>query len=495
MAGGLMQLAAFGIENLYLTEQPQITFFKTIYYRHTAFSIESMPQYFNVSPNFSDTVSCIISPNADLINKVYVVVTLPAINNTDGVVCRWVNNIGYTIIDYVELEIGGKIIDKEYGEWLFIWNELNKTNTFDGLNKMIGNVPELTEFSTYKDEYTLYIPLQFWFCRHQSLSLPIIALQHSEVKINVKFSPLENCIIAGPTHYIYLSDAVCLFSPYELISVNSSYIQFINFDESTMQLGYIKLDPTVELAQGDVLVGCTSKYKTTVYSIESNLYSDIIDNSEILNLTPTNSMFRNIFNLTISDAFLFVDYIYLDRQERNNFLKNDHLYLVDYCQYDNEKIVYNVTNKIKLGYSHPTKELYVRAQLQLMVNNNDFYRDHYNFTTSFNKTNGKSLINKILIKINGNKRETDYNKNFYTNVQTYQHHKTFLPKGLFIYSFSLYPHELQPSAAFDFSKAEDISIDVTLETINYNNPANIRIYALSYNILKISNGVGCLLFN
>lgn len=496
MPGGLMQLAAFGIENLYLTEQPQITFFKTVYYRHTEFSVESIPQFFNIKADFSSRVSCIIAPNADLINKIYVTITLPAISPLpNGAVFRWVDNIGYSIIEYAEIEIGGKVIDIEYGEWLYIWGELNKTNTFEGLNTMIGNVPELTNFSTSKDEYILYVPLQFWFCRQPSLSLPIIALQHSETKINIKFSDIEKCIIVGPTHYIYLTDTINLFKPYELINVNNTYIQFINFNESTMRMGYIKLDPNLELAAGDTLIGVDSGYETTIYDTTTEIFEDITTNSEILNLTKSNSTFRNVYNLTLSNAFLYVDYIYLGNQERVNFARSNHTYLIDFCQYDSEKIVYNITNKIKLGYSYPTKELYIRGQLQSMLNNNDFYRDQYNFTNSFNKNIGNKLVKKILININGFKREPDYDKNFYTNVESLQHHKAILPKGLFIYSFSLYPHEMQPSSTYNFTQAEDISVDVTLESISYSNPANIRIYALSYNILNISDGVGCLLFD
>jgi hypothetical protein len=495
MSGGLIQLVAHGIENLYLTEDPQITFFKIVYRRHTNFSIESIPQYFNIKANFSNRVSCSISKNGDLINKIYVVVTLPNIPTLqNGAKVKWVENIGYVLLKTVELEIGGKIIDTHYGDWLYIWNELNKNNNIRGINNMIGNIPELINYSSSKDEYMLYIPLQFWFCRNVSLSLPIIALEYSEVKINVEFSDIINCIIAGPTHYIYIYDTICLFESYELIQIDSSdsYIQFVNFDQTTMRMGYIKTDPAIVLSANMVLTGINSKYVSTVYDPSTNLFPTILTNNEVLNFSKSNTTFRNIFNLTLSDAFLYVDYVYLDNIERIKFAKSNHEYLIDVCQFDNDKIIFNSNNKIKVGYSHPTKELIIIAQFDHMIN--DFYKDTFNYTTNINPIISKSLIKKILIKLNGFNREPDYDKNFYSYIQAYQHHKSTPPNGVFLYSFALYPCDTQPSGSCNFSRIDDLSIDITVEPISYNKPAKIKIYAISYNILRIINGVAGLAF-
>jgi hypothetical protein len=160
MTGALMQLVAYGIENMYITDDPQITFFKIVYRRHTNFSIESIPQYFNIQPDFSNRVSCIISKNGDLINRIYVVITLPNIQSLpNNAKVRWVDYIGYIILKSVELEIGGKLIDRHYSEWLYIWNELNKNNKNRGTNIMIGNIDILTNYSNSKNSYTLYVPL------------------------------------------------------------------------------------------------------------------------------------------------------------------------------------------------------------------------------------------------------------------------------------------------------------------------------------------------
>ena len=491
-----MILVAYGLENIYLTDDPQITYFKLVYRRHTNFSIEPIPQYFNITANFSNRVSSIISKNGDLINKIYLVITLPIINNLPSdIVMRWVDNIGYMLIKTVEIEVGGQVIDKHYSDWLYIWNELNKTNNQRGIDNMIGNIPILNSYSNSKNSTILYVPLQFWFCKNISQSLPIIALDQSEIKINIEFEDINNCIITGPTHYICLTDCICLFIKYELIQINTdnSYIQFINFDNLTMKMGYIKCDPNAILNTNTRLTGTQSKYTTTVYDPNTNLYQMIKTNTEILNLTQSNTSFRNIYNLSLTDAYLLVDYIYLDNMERIKFAKSNHEYLIDICQYDNNKIIFNTTNKIKFGYTQSTKELIIRAQNQYMINN--YYIDPFNYTTSLYKENAKSLIKKILIKLNGFNRELDFDKNFYTYVQAIQHHNSIPPIGVFIYSFSLYPADNQPSGSCNLSKIDDFSIDITVEPISYNKPANVRVYAISHNILRIINGIASLAFD
>ncbi len=165
MTGGLIQLVAYGIEDMFITQDPQITFFKTIYRRHTNFSTEPIAQYFTQTLDFAVKATCPISRNADLASKSYLVVTLPAINFTDNTTkFAWVKKIGFALIDYVEVELGGQLIDRHYGEWLNIWYELTQEKT-DGFNKMIGNIDELINYSSTKNEYNLHITLDFWFCK------------------------------------------------------------------------------------------------------------------------------------------------------------------------------------------------------------------------------------------------------------------------------------------------------------------------------------------
>ena len=201
MAGGLMQLVAYGSQDVYLTGNPQITFFKVVYRRHTNFSVEAIEQTFNGTPDFGKKVSSTISRNGDLIYRMYLEAILPSVDVSNALVpdasnAHWVNYVGERLINYVEVEIGGQRIDKHYGEWLHIWNQLTlPVGHEQGYNRLIGNIPSLIKNSYNKysiNSTRLKIPLQFWFCRNPGLALPLIALQYHEVKINVQFEPLNS---------------------------------------------------------------------------------------------------------------------------------------------------------------------------------------------------------------------------------------------------------------------------------------------------------------
>jgi hypothetical protein len=168
MGGGLLQLVAYGAQDVYLTGNPQITFFKVVYRRHTNFSIESIQQTFNGTPGGGKRVTCQISRNGDLVHKLYVVL--------DG---GTVTQDGRELLKKVEVEIGGQLIDRQYGDWMQIWNELTlPAGKKTGYDKMVG---------TTGANGKRYVPLEFWFCRNIGLALPLIALQYHEVKINIEF--------------------------------------------------------------------------------------------------------------------------------------------------------------------------------------------------------------------------------------------------------------------------------------------------------------------
>ena len=165
-----MQLVAYGAQDVYLTGNPQITFFKVVYRRHTNFSFEDIPQNFLHEPDFGKRSTCIISPEGDMIDRMSLKITLPAIpkinssNNLSGIAKNlnnekdtdtainndnssikfaWIKRIGFAMIKNVEIEINGKVVDRHFGEWMYIWSVLTTRNINDnGLNKLIGNVPE-----------------------------------------------------------------------------------------------------------------------------------------------------------------------------------------------------------------------------------------------------------------------------------------------------------------------------------------------------------------
>ena len=197
--GGLIQLAAYGAEDIIITGDPEITLFKSIYKRHTNFSMESIQLLFTDIPQFNKTSFINIKKNGDLVNRLYLELTLPYnINLTDSF---WTNRIGYRLLNYVELYIGKKLIDRLYGIWLHIWTEL--THTVDNkhlIDKMVG--------STYANGFSnglscdtphkLIIPLPFSFCRNIGLSLPLNAIRkNQDISLKFYFEKIEKCIQTG----------------------------------------------------------------------------------------------------------------------------------------------------------------------------------------------------------------------------------------------------------------------------------------------------------
>ena len=307
MGGGLMQLVAYGAQDVYLTGNPQITFWKVTYRRHTNFAMESIEQTFNGQADFGRRVTCTISRNGDLAYRTYLQVTLPEINqqmantNQSDVYARWLDFPGEQLISQVEVEIGGQRIDRQYGDWMHIWNQLTLSAEQErGYHQMIGNTTALTYITdpSFNDvdgpcestaprqvcaprnalpETTLYIPFQFWYCRNPGLALPLIALQYHEVKINLDIRPTDECLWAVSTL--------------------------------------------------DCKSGVNNLKVTTAYA------------------------------QSLVAASLYVDYVFLDTDERRRMAQNPHEYLIEQLQFTGDESVGSSSNKIKLNFNHPCKEL------------------------------------------------------------------------------------------------------------------------------------------
>ena len=191
MGGGLMQLVAYGAQDVYLTGNPQITFFKVVYRRHTNFSMEAIEQTINGTVAASTRCSSTISRNGDLVGRVFLEVNTGTVN---------VANYGHAIIDNVEVEIGGQKIDEHTKEWNQIWNELTvPASKADAFKCMTGNVGNVNTHGVNQ----IQIPLNFWFCRNAGLALPLIALQYHEVKIKCTWGSFDGTR-SVLVDYIYL---------------------------------------------------------------------------------------------------------------------------------------------------------------------------------------------------------------------------------------------------------------------------------------------------
>ena len=418
MGGGLLQLVAYGAQDVYLTGNPQITFFKVVYRRHTNFAIEAIQQTFNGNPGYGNTVNCQISRNGDLINRMYLQVEVPAATTgTD----TYVNYLGLRLLKSVVIEIGGQQIDKHYSDWMYIWNELSlPTGKRYAYDKMVGaNTGDTTSSTT-----TLYVPLEFWFCRNVGLALPLIALQYHEVKVKIEFEQLSNCIVT---------------------SNGATGADTGNFSE-------------------------------------------------------------------LKDISLWVDYIFLDTDERRRFAQLSHEYLIEQLQFTGTETLGTGSTRVKLNFNHPCKELVWVAKLRNPTYRNVRWYDYSDMDPDGDRigvrtpNSAKNPFEDAILQLNGNDRFAIRKGSYFNLVQPYQHHTNVSTNpGINVYSFALKPEDHQPSGTLNMSRIDTATLMVNAVdkiktdifrsgeiTMDY---SGINIYAVNYNVLRILSGMGGLAYS
>lgn len=523
MTGALIQLVSMGLDNLYLTNDPQITYFKLLYRRHTNFSCEQIPQPFINPPNFGKKSTCIPAKSADLMGPISIVVTLPKVKTgTDNnIKFAWVKRIGFALIKSVEIEINGRIIDRHYGEWLNIWAELtgeiNGTHQ-RGFQNMIGDIPEMTDFTNDKEEYVLYIPLKFWFCRGSGNSLPLVSLQYSDVKINIEFEEVQNCYYLSPTHYIKCRDDTVNFEPFEYIEQNidgeiSAGI-FISYDINYKRLYYYKITDNKFVSMPVNSNFDTSSTNTEIstllkspqglkYSIlgKTSGYSTFAE----FNSSTVSNTTAKLKNLDITQCYLLIDYYYLDDEERLKFSQAKHDYLIEQLFFTPDTDIDNSSFIGTIISDHPCKLMVWVTQMKYIKS----AKDYYNYTNSYqNKIFptekyrvrlgtpvGKTLINSQTILMNGNPRVSLRSADYFDKIQKYMHTKHSSLTGINMYSFGLYPFITQPSGTCNTSQIDNIRIQLNLSSIvNINTHALFRCYSLCNNVLRIVGGLAATVF-
>jgi len=421
MGGGLLQLVAYGAQDAYLSGNPQITFWKSMFKRHTNFAMEPFRVNFNGQAAWGTKHSAVLGRHADLLYSTYLEVVLPpgaSVNNDQM-------RLGYNLIRYVELDIGGQVIDRIYGEWLYLWDCLtNDGAKFQDLSKMVAaslaagavTVPANATCSEGTGNHAvlptvLYIPLYFFYTRNPGAALPLIALQYHEVKITLQWN--DATVIAGN----FVTDASSLPQPVQ--------------------------------------------------------------------------------------ASIYIDYIYLDTEERRRMAQQSHEYLIEQTQYNEDKGISSYNNRIDLTFNHPVKELVWVVQPSYYTN------------CSLAKAKGRTRLQPFTydrnavfeqwIQFNGQDRLDRRYGDYFNKVQKYQHHSGYMythnfQYGLYMYSFALRPEEHQPSGTCNFSRIDTATIVLTMNGDQVVNPDNddtwdIRVYAVNYNILRIMSGMGGLAYS
>ena len=191
--GGLLQLVAQGKQDVFLTGNPQVSWFKMVYRRYTNFAIESQRLYFDGTPDFGKRMTCLIPRRGDLLGPMLLEITLPTLTLTTGEVVPYVNSVGHAIIEEISIEIGEQEIDKQTGEWMEVWNQLTvPAGQRAAFDIMIGRVNGLNEPPSSNPPFKVYVPLQFWFNRNPGQYLPLLALQYHPIRLNIKLRALQD---------------------------------------------------------------------------------------------------------------------------------------------------------------------------------------------------------------------------------------------------------------------------------------------------------------
>jgi hypothetical protein len=528
MPGGLLQIKAYGAQDFYLTSNPQISFFKTVYRRYTNFSMD----YYRLNPdgniglNDQETVTYKfkIDRNADLIHDIYFTFSLPDIYSNDNVDFKWVKNIGYNIIDKVSVYIGGSVIDEHYGEWFQIWNELttplDKKNL---LNEMIGNVPEMYDPANAPGNHGIYpnasvqtgrinlnagasikkrvirVPLIFWFNRNPSLALPLIALQYDPVQINITCRKITD-----------------LYTIKDIIPTSESYGSILK--PQTTNTFY------------------NSRYGIQNFVNEADMFTGVIGNRQLVNFSI--------------DPYLDINYVYLDTKEMRNFAQTEHKYLIEQVRQSSfQGIVGSQT--LDLQIHHPTSLMVIVCKRNDIEDRNDwnnytnwvledvppyglgfenpyfnkyernFKKGEVSYLSTVNKIawekannvnyeikKDKNCIKSISLNLDGTDRFTTQDPDFFNYLQSYSFSKTGPKAGIYPYSFSLDPFKFQPSGTCNMSRFNKIELNVETQVTPIPSEAvregerlenlykyDINVYTINYNILRVVSGMGNVEFS
>jgi hypothetical protein len=453
MTGGLLQLKAYGTENIYLNSNPQISFFRSIYRRHTNFSLENFEINYNGTPNLTEDLATTYTFNikryADLLGPIFVVVKLPTIYSSAEQQFQWIKNIGATMIQSATLYIAGQRICMLDGQTINNYYRLQKDYATNlNYNELIGHSPALfkptmidpiTNKPTYKYAPTaktspsiigmnLHIPIPFYFCSNSGLYIPLIALQKAEIQIVVEIRKISE-----------------------------------------------------------------------LYTIVENRRTKPLYNKRIRpNYIETSQSILNfIKETTLKQAFpvhLDAQYVFLDNNERAQFADLPHEYLIEQVQY---KKFFGITEHViyDIPFFHPTKEIRfffrktdngTNFNEHTNYGNNDYYGEKYlegalnsslyrdeltlNNIREQLSLNYENAVIPILTKakflMNGQDRTRDFNERYWNIVQPFQYHlgSTVYPfqenDNFYCFSFSLEPDNFQPSGSCNMTNLKSFQIDI-----------------------------------
>lgn len=453
--GGLMQLVAYGMQDIYLTGNSQITFFKNLYRRHTNFSCEAVEQTFQSnSRSFGNKLVAVISRNGDLLHRLWLEVSLEGTGDDANV--EYVSALGHALIKSAEIEIGGQRVDKVHARFNHLWHKLTcRAEKESGYELMTGNDgPSGSEFDTtykgFNKDRKLYLPINFFFSKGSAgAALPLIALQYHEVRISIEIADSKEILR--------------------------------NKDVKTE-------------TDTDGTDKPTGKY--TVSRLTNTTISAMKEAPK-----------------------LYSDFFYLDTDERRRFSQMSHEYLIEQLQHTGSEVTAPIGGStpvpfsMRLNFNHPTKAIYFTTentdtQLDLL---NPFYNGWRAAEPEgikdqiakgfYGEFHDNCPIQEVQLQLNGHERFSVREGSYFHLCQSYQHH-TRVPYDHWcgLYSFSLSPEEHQPSGALNFSRIDNANLKLLLKPQHLQPGTStitrtVYVYAVSYNVLRILSGMGGLSFS
>ena len=432
MGGGLLQLVATGQQDIYLTGNPQITFFKIVYRRHTNFSIECIEQTIDGVIDAAASSSIVtISRNGDLVGSMHLEVTFaPGVTGSAGTKStQWTNNTGHAFIKEVEVEIGGQRIDKQNGQWLDIWNELTDHEEIEhiGLNKHKSKKAYLlngASGTSAMDTLKTYIPLKFWFNRNPGMALPLIALQYHEVKIKLKTRGILGLV------------------------------------NSTGQLAGTAAKPNVKL-WADYIYLDTDERKRFANQSHEYLIEQIQKHESQMEASKEMD-----FNHPIKEL----------------------IWVIQDATVRSENISATASNV-------DATQNVVDLTTESTSNKNDYFNYTTNINDDSEVLSNQTSIESFktaVLTLNGHERFKPRDASYFRLIQPAQAGHRIPDKHIYMYSFALKPEQHQPSGACNFSRIDSAILDFT--TAGTFSGTTITIYAVNYNVLKIASGMGGLAY-
>ena len=439
-SGGLLQLVATGRQDIYLSGNPQTTFFKQVYRRYTNFSMETQRIPFDTSVDFGKLITTTIPRNGDLLSQLYLDIQLPYITPngpaatpniqpngietdpptdyaTPCTTCvSWVNGIGYAMIDYISIWIGQQEVDRQYGEFMYLWSQLTTPGAKrDGFSSMIGSLQVYDE-TQQQGPLRLLVPLHFWFCRNVGLALPLLALQATPIKIYIKLKGAGEVVFTNGMNQAVINGQPC----------------------------------------------------------------------------PTNVMKTPA---TITDMTLWGDYIYLDTEERRRFVSSKHEYLIEQTQQQKRFSIpqRSRTATVPLTFNHPMKEMLWVVNEDRMIQSNEWFNYGSRMLLEYGIPN-LDIIQDALFQFDGYDRFEAQAAQYFRLMVPWQRHTAIPNDFIYVYSFSLAPEASQPQGTCNGSRLDTITLQLTMNPLIKSYNAGVTVYAINYNVLRIVAGLGGVLF-